>query len=306
MGFDKLPEWATRFHFDHHSPSGANRPHCLEFFDKVVARPEKMFTPANANMVCGTAVEDYCNAVVVQGLDEREAFSHALARFDQHKSPDHLPEDKDKVELFRNTPVDKKIKVDDVEIMLNGTHFELTCKHALDGLREATQGSNLVQDGRWASIELQDVELPIIGQLDFEDPGVVEMKTKWPYWKPDTKQGWGTNSLPKRPMNDHCRQVALYWKWLRNQSENVPVKIIYANTLGYRVFTNENCEELSEQSLREHLSSLRLIAKGRETLMKTATDLNHLAELITPDFSFYQWRDKPPAYLQRAKTLWGI
>jgi hypothetical protein len=153
---------------------------------------------------------------------------------------------------------------------------------------------------------MEGVELPIVGELDFEMPGVVELKTKWPYWKPDTKQGWGTNSLPAKPMKDHCRQVALYWMWLREQADNVPVKIIYANTLGYRIFTNENCDELGEQSLREHLDSLRIIAKARENLMRKADDVEDLFNLITPDFSFYQWRDKPPAYKARARQQWGV
>ena len=65
MGFDVLPDWAVKYNFTHHSPSGANRPNCLELFDKIIARPEELRSPANANMVAGTAVEDYCNAVIV-------------------------------------------------------------------------------------------------------------------------------------------------------------------------------------------------------------------------------------------------
>ncbi len=306
MGFDVLPDWAVKYNFTHHSPSGANRPNCLELFDKIIARPEELRSPANANMVAGTAVEDYCNAVIVKNQDERDAFAHALSILDAHKSPEHMPDDKDRFELFRNTPIEKKIKRDEQEIILTGTHFELVCQHALQGLREATEGANRVSDGRWVSVELESVELPFTGELDFEMPGVVELKTKWPYFKPDTKQGWGTNSLPAKPMKDHCRQVALYWKWLREQADNVPVKIVYANTLGYRVFTDENCEELQEQSLREHLDSLRMIARARETLMKTADDIETLFNLVPPDFSFYQWRDKPEAYKQRAREIWGI
>ena len=269
-----------------------------------------MYAPANANMNAGSSVEDYCSSVVVDALSESEAFAHALARLDSHQSPDHMPDDPARVELFRDTIVYQKHKKekgmkDAPPPTALGTHFELTCKHALEGIREATQGANGVVDGRRVSVDLDGVELPFVGELDYEAPYVVELKTQWPYIDSKSKQGWRTNSVPSKPKYDHCRQVALYWKWLKEAAETVPVKIVYANSLGYRVFSSDDCDELTEENLREYLDSLRIVAKARENLLRTAADKEQLFNLVMPDFSHFMWRDKPPEYLSKAKQLWG-
>ena len=302
--FDTIPDWATRFHFAAHSPSGSNRPDALELFDKIIARPEKLFTPGNSNMVGGRAVESYCSAVIVEGMNEKDAFAHALSVLDEHKHPEHMPDDESKMNLFRDLPVLEKVKGEDPRFI--GTHFELICNHALQGLKEATTGANLVEDGRWASVFLQGVQLPFKGELDFEAAGsVIELKTKWPYLAADSKQGWRTNSLPKRPTFEHTRQVALYWHWLKQSQNVVPVKLIYANTKDFRLFTNENCEELSDENLLSAIESLRVIGKAREALMARAENADALFSMIAPDYSHWMWKDKPPAYMARAKEVLG-
>lgn len=302
--FDFSPDWAIRFNYPGHSPSGTNRPTELELFDKIIARPEKLYAPGNANMVGGRAVESYCSAVVVDGMDEKEGFAHALSVLDAHVSPKHMPDDESRMNLFRDELVFEKIKGEDPQI--KGTHFELICNHALQGLREATQGANLIEDGRWCSVYLEGVLLPFIGELDFEAAGaVVELKTKWPYLAADSKQGWRTNSLPKRPTPEHTRQVALYWHWLKQSQEEVPVKLIYANTKGFIVFTNDNCEDLTEENLFRCLTSLQQVAKARESLMAASADADQLFSMVAADFSHWMWKDKPPEYMARARQVLG-
>ena len=69
--FADLPDWAERFKFWHHSPSGCNRPHDLEFFEKAVARPAKIWSPANSPMLAGTLAETHAKRVVIDGDDQR-------------------------------------------------------------------------------------------------------------------------------------------------------------------------------------------------------------------------------------------
>ena len=153
---------------------------------------------------------------------------------------------------------------------------------------------------------LEGVLLPFIGELDFEAAGaVVELKTKWPYLAADSKQGWRTNSLPKRPTPEHTRQVALYWHWLKQSQEEVPVKLIYANTKGFIVFTNDNCEDLTEENLFRCLTSLQQVAKARESLMAASADADQLFSMVAADFSHWMWKDKPPEYMARARQVLG-
>ena len=299
MGFEKLPDWATKFNFTRHSPSAVNRPDDIEIFDRVIARPAGMFAPPNCNMSAGTAVEDYVNMVLVDALAPGEAFRHALAKLDEHQHPEHLPDDKDRMDLFRNGVVMDK----DTHL---GTHFELVCKNALEGVTVATKGGNWLNDGPRISTTLDGVKLPIVGEIDFVGPTFIELKTQWPYLHPESKQGWRMNSLPARPKKDHVRQWAIYWKWLREQRDNVPGAIVYANTKGYRIFTNENCEEMSESAIRDSLDDFRRITQAREYKLAKSEDVEELLQLIAPDFSFYQWRDKPPAYISKAKQMWGF
>jgi hypothetical protein len=148
------------------------------------------------------------------------------------------------------------------------------------------------------------VELDFIGEIDVEAQGVVEIKTKWPSLSEKSKRGWNVNSLPVRPMPNHLAQCALYWKWLRQQSDNVPVKLVYANCKGFRVFDSRDCPELSEANLDLALDGLRRVASARENLMRASENVEELFNLIAPDFSHFMWQDVPPEYRQAAEQQW--
>ena len=299
-GFDTLPEWALRFNFSAHSPSGTGRPDDLEFFEKVVARPQKIFNPWPCTPHAGICVHDYVTDVVAKDMLPGEAFRNALAKFDSHKTPEHLPKDSDKSNIIR----DGQYKIPQTET--EGTVFELTCGNMLEGVREATRGANKVTEGRWVSVELEGCELPTIGQLDLETGDVIEMKSKWPHVAPTTKRGWKINSVPSKPDLNHVGQVALYWKWLREQREDVAVKIVYANCKNYRVFSSEDCPELSEASLGSALERMRLIALKREKFMEVSESRDDLFKLVAPDFTHFMWKDVSPEFRQIANQVWGL
>ena len=73
-GFDELPDWAELFNFSAHSPSGISRPNCKEFFEKVVARPAKLYAPAGCRMIAGKVAEEYAKDIVLHGDDLGDAF----------------------------------------------------------------------------------------------------------------------------------------------------------------------------------------------------------------------------------------
>ena len=301
MTSDTTPEWAKRFFFNAHSPSGANRTTCKEIFDKVIARPRKLFTPPNVTMKGGIQGEKYVRSITLEDADPAEAYRHAVSQIQEHTPQDFNPDDAAKLDIILNG----QYKSDITE--LEDTVLSLTLQHLLLGTREAIKGENKVENGPWVSVMFDDVELPYIGEIDIMTRGVVELKTQWPYIDKTGKAkcGFRINSLPSKPKPEHINQVALYWKWMRKQSENVPVTLVYANCKGYRVFSSVDCAELSEARLTQACESLRLIARTRETLMKKADNVSDLLSMIAPDFSHWMWRSEMPAYKQLAEQMWS-
>jgi len=300
VSFDKTPEWAALFNFTAHSPSGTNRPDCLEFFEKSFARPNKIRNPWPVAPHAGICVHDYVTDVVAKDVPQGEAYRHALARYDEHEPVAHIPADAEKTRIIRNA--EYQIPKTDV----TGTIFELTCANTLEGVREATAGANQITEGRWCSVELPDCELPAIGQIDLETGDVIEIKTKWPQLSSTTERGWKINSVPAKPDQAHVLQVAFYWSWLREAREHVDIKLVYANCKNFRVFSSTDCEELSEARLRSALERMRLIARKREKLMQVAENRDELFALLSPDFSSFMWKDSSPEFFIAAKKLWGM
>jgi hypothetical protein len=300
FGEDNLPIWAERFHFTHHSPSSVNRPTCLEIFEKCIARPNKIYSPPGCPLIAGTAAHQYVEQVIVDGADPGEAMRHAHSKLDEHNPQAHYPEDATKFDIIRNGQYES-----DVSEAESGV-FDLTLEHLALGAREAVAGENKVDGGQWVSVEMPGLQLPFIGQLDLQTRAVIELKTQWPYVDSTgkAKRGFKINSLPAKPKRDHVGQVALYWKWLREQSENVPVKLVYANCKSFRVFSSEDCEELTEPRLNEALEFMRSVARAREKMMSRSDTIQELLEVIVPDFGHWMWRDKTPEFKQLAEQSW--
>ena len=100
--FDTLPEWADKFNFQAHSPSGSNRPNCKEFFEKVIARPNKIFDRAGCAAQAGRVCETYAKEVLIEGVEEKEAMRNAFALFDEHEPLAHVESDRDKFNIIRD------------------------------------------------------------------------------------------------------------------------------------------------------------------------------------------------------------
>jgi len=300
--FDFLPIWAERFSFKNHSPSAASRPTGKEMFEKVIARPAKLYDFAGCPATGGKVCEEYARQVVVDGVAAGEAFRHCVSTFDEHRCLEHQPDDAIKHAMIRDA-VYTVPKSDPEE---TGTILELTASHTAEGLREATAGANIVTDGRWISSKLETNDLHHIGEMDFEaHGGEVEVKTRW-ITLTTSERGYTVRSLPKRPDPAHVQQVALYWHWLRQQSDNVPVSLIYANCIGYRIFTSADCDDLSPAKLNEALERLARIARVRENILKAATTVEELFGLVDPQFDHWMWNNVPPAYRAAAEQQWGI
>ena len=295
------PIFVNVFNVFHHSSSGANRPNDLQFMEVSIARPAKIFSLANAPMISGKLAETHTKNVLLEQQTETESFRSVLAELQAFKPLSYSEADSKKQDIILNGQYVSDETGDE------DTVFALTLKHMLMAVKEAVRGENKVVGGQWASVEMDGLELPYIGELDLMTRGVVELKTQWPFLDKakTSKRGWKVNSLPAKPKPEHVWQVALYWKWMKNKSDNVPVKLVYANCKSFRIFSSEDCEQLSDASLNDALNHLRVVAKTREKLMKKAGTVKGLLEIVMPDFGHWMWRDKSPEFKQLAEKSWG-
>jgi len=296
-----LPDWAVQHNFLNHSPSGITRPDDLEFFEKCVARPAKVFNLLPVPVTAGTIAHDYVTDIIAKEVDQAEAFRNAMARLDEYEPREWIENDDRKREIIR----DDIYQIPKTDPNISGTVFELTLEHLLQGVREATVGSNLVEEGKWASVQFDGLQLPTTGQLDLQDRGVIEMKTSWPAIAGNTKRGWKPPSLPARPRPAHVMQVAFYWRWMREKSENVPIRLVYASCRGFKVFDSAVDDELSEANLSAALDQMRKVARKREKILQVCNTRDELFEMVTPDMTHFMWNNVHPEYFKLACKIWG-
>jgi len=266
----------------HWSASACNQPTDLWAFKYIYLGERRKTLESNARMTFGIATQKGADAMVLQGEAIDEAVRHAMPKVDRHEPRSYdIERDTKAVEYYRDILAD-------------------VIRHADTGIREALEGSNLIEGEPkkplW--VEFDDVELPFMLFPDYTGVRVVDLKTRWPSHDKRAKSGWKTNSLPKAPTYPHVQQIALY-----SRATQKPPALVYANAIGYRVFTDENCEELSPASCTAALKRLAGRARAREALMRAADDRDHLFQMIEPDFSSFMW-DLSPEMLDEAREVW--
>ena len=180
-------------------------------------------------------------------------------------------------------------------------------QYAIDGVREIV-GAFPVQCEKKITTRFRHCMVEIIGYIDLfvESPcKIIELKTVWDNSHRGMKQGWASKKLPARPSNAHVSQVSVYWKALTDKGKNPEVFVVYAGKSGYVIYSQKNCESLSEDSLMKNLQQMRIQAIVRESLLGLR-GVSQMTRFVPPNFDHpYIW-EMPPEKLAEAKALWGI
>ena len=322
----KTPDWANRHgYFWHSNPSGPDGP---VFFEKAFMRPKRAwawsvlrgeaegdmllaqqiiaqsghYKDAHGNsiysdnpaMASGRAVQYYTDEVLVRQTRPYEAYEAASNLL---KSYEPMP--------WRDVAAEKLVIEHrfldryDIEGRVTkegeGTscEFGLVCANAWSGLTAAAGNDYEIEGECELFGMLPGCELPYYGKPDY-GRGRIELKTQW-----DTSVASGSpraNSLPKEIKANHLTQLAGYW-----YLSGIVPKIVYSNRLSYAVL------EPTQEQLDQALSAIILACKRRERLLKTAGTTEELLQLTDPSFGEgFDWRDRHPAIIEAAKTLWGV
>lgn len=317
MSFIKYPEWAERHNFFHHS--NPSMPDGYTLWNKCKVRADvnaawkivkkeikgdiqkaqhiiDINKNENPNMTSGVVVQEYCDDILLNGINEKEAYRNAVAKIQGFKPLEwhnvdqeaatikHRTEPKYALKTYKGEPAYRKDAEGDF------CELELVCKHALEGLREASEGINQLEGEINLFKAIPGSELQYNGRPDYHQR--IELKTKWDQMAySDSPKA---NSLPKEPIKSHLTQIAGYW----HLSGQLPT-IVYANRNTYTVF------KPSEDELRVALDFLMEACSRRERLLKVASNTEELLRLCDPQWDhMFAWKDLHPEVLSEAKKIW--
>jgi len=307
-----LLDWATRHNYLHHS-NPMSKTRCKALFDKVHIRPMisnaweivkdessdsnkkkdawailDKFDPKrnqsdNANMLAGRAVQAICDLVILNEVNFEDAYKSVkedmLLQY-QHREWDEGTDFKKYERYYEEVP--------------------LVAKNAIIGLTQALQKENkIIGETDYLGI-LPGNELPYNTKPDYARRG--DLKTKWSTIA-DTKSGWRAASLPSSlsgPFElSHLYQVAGFWA----VNGGLPPFLVYANVKDYRLFTQENSPELSNENLAKivkHIINENLVT---ERFLKVCSTKEQLFQMVTTNYRDLCWKE-PPSVLKEARKFW--
>jgi hypothetical protein len=305
MSFPTTPKWAKdKNYFWHSNPE--SRPLDVTYFDKCIIRPKvdlawqiikeetegdiylaqetiQRYDNDNANMFAGRTIQEMADKYFLEDWDQEKCIDFGSKAFNKYH-PRKWDDGKDQ----------RKLDV-------NRDEFATVFKNAIEGIKEAANhlGINKIEGESEVFANIPGLVLPYYGKPDFSKQ--IELKTKWSSVNLKSKSGSRANSLPLDPTWPHLCQVSGYWF-----EKKRPQAIVYANKLGYRTFSESNCERLSEDALTSTINYVASKCRIREGQLQKAANSIELIKLVEPDFGhFFGW-DRHPDVVEEAKQLWGF
>lgn len=262
------------------SPSQLLRPMPVWMFQYIhMTKEQRRAMKVGWNAALGTAGHGGMQAILTAGIDFDTALQQAYLSYDFHDAP-------------ASEPIEKKEKFRELlpDLINNG----------VDLLAGKFGGA---QEERKIEMELDGVEIPIIGYIDLcGEKAFCEMKTKAPRMgavKKDGTRGWTKAAMPAKPQFEHLCQVAIYQK-----ATGLEPNIAYISATDAVLFTPDNCDELQADYLAFCVDEMRARAIRRQNLLKISTDTKVLAGLLDPDFQHpFYWDEE---FIDEAKELWKV
>ena len=261
----------------HFSASQLNKPVANWLFESAyLSNEERRNIIVGEAAAFGTSVHKGIQDILCSGVDAEDAIKDALFEFDFHQA---------------NKSEEKRVKYR--EVLPDAIH---------SGVNLLSEEFTGAEEERRVELNLDGVLLPIIGYVDLCVEGrFAEVKTKAPRpsrIKADGTRGWSKGLIPKEPTWSHVLQAAIYAK-----ATGFRPCIAYVSAEGGTVFTPENTEKLSDESLSYAIEEVRRKAILRQNLLGVSEDVRVLAGLIEPDWTSFFWNEE---HLQEAKELWKV
>ena len=118
-----------------------------------------------------------------------------------------------------------------------------------------------------------------------------------------TKKGfsYSNKKAPVIPHHSHLMQISLYCECIPGSKPFIS----YASNCDYKLFTEDNCDELKPENRKKYIQQLKVYQLSWQKKLEIADgDINKLALLVPPDYSEIRkksiwWNGVPKEYMER-------
>ena len=298
------PSWLNQYRLWNHSMSQLNIPDGPWCFRYLILSPEERAKiHVGSKAFLGNRV-----AEVLQNMfsDFLYTWNH-ITKVSKKTTVEKLSLDQNieiQLEKFKNyLPNLAEDDLDQHEVNQEGFIDILT--NGIKGMQEINLSSP-VESEQGLRFKPDEQLMPTIGQTDFVDKNyVVELKCKTRrkgrVLKSTGKRNYSIVNIDK-PQNEHIDQVLFYSHVLKKK----PILLV-VNENGYKIFNEENCEQLNKDNQKYVLRRIIQTAKRRERLMQRHVETRNFHEDIEPGFNhpFYWNFDGSDKHKREAMKLWN-
>tara|TARA_R100001163_G_C5058776_1_gene195412 strand:- start:115 stop:1023 length:909 start_codon:yes stop_codon:yes gene_type:complete len=297
MENNDIPQHWLKYDLYHTSPAQSNLPNGI-WAGKYLCctQEERKQFKVKPIMVAGNAVQDGCDAAIIDKLDNDVAAREGEFQLNLHK------------EKFNEEQLIHFEKIADgmQQMVLNGIT-------ALSEIFPNYKKQKIKSENScWA--KMPGVELPMTGFIDYESKDiVVEFKSKQRGKPKELKKGGYSSakgSLPDKPQESHVKQTAFYKK-----ATNKKIFIVYVNDVvpginpktkkeekGFVIF-DESHDALNKDAIDWAWESFIRKNIIRQNIVSSSNSLTDILSKIDPEFDDPFW-DFGDEYVARCKQLW--
>lgn len=321
-----LPQYATKLGINHWSPTQGNKPDGSWLYEYgVLTQEQRRSLPGNSAMKGGIHVGEILQKYYADIIWRINPNTKKLAPIkNEYKNKDKDEIIAMEVEQFKNyEPVNDKDQekkeryMDQISELakygflaiaeIGAVNSPVTCEEQLTTSRSSHQ-------------DLLLPDLSIVMRTDMVIGGsgplpkaIYEFKTQWDRLGKIKKGGdrsFVVVKPPAAPKIGHVLQCASYSAYYNFQ---VPVYLIYICSQGYKIFSQDNCEELKQNNLKKYFQNLVNVFIRRERILSMFQDqdrdaiLSGAASMMEPFFDHpFAWSNFTPEMMLQAKKLFNI
>lgn len=322
----ELPEYATKLKINHWSPSQGNKRDGAWLYEYVVLTQEQRRSlPGNSAMKGGVCVGEILQKYYADTIWRINPSTKKLSPMkNEYKGRDKDELIKMELEQFKNyNPVDDKDqekKERYMDLISDYAKFGFLAIAEIGAVTSPVTCEEQLTTSRSSHQDLLLPDLPIVQRTDMRIDGngplphaIYEFKTQWDRIG-KTKKGGGRSFTvikpPAAPKIDHVMQCACYSAYYHFK---VPVYLIYICSQGYKIFNQDNCEELKEKNLKKYFQNMinTFIRRERIFTMHQDKDPDEIilqaASMMDPYFDHpYAWSNFTPEMMEQAKKVFNI
>ena len=320
-----LPKYATKLNINHWSPTQGNKPDGSWLYEYgVLTQEQRRSLPGNSAMKGGIHVGEILQKHYADIIWRINPNTKKLSPIkNEHKGKDKDELIAMEVEQFKNyEPVnDKDLEKKEryMDQISEVSKYGFLAIAEIGAVVSPVTCEEQLTTSRKSHSDLLLPDLPIVQRTDMaigdgpSPKAIYEFKTQWDRLgkiKKDGGRSFVVVKPPAAPKIGHVMQCACYSAYYNFKT---PVHLIYICSQGYKIFNQDNCEELKQNNLKKYFKNLVNIFMRRERILSMFEDqdregiLMNAASMMEPFFEHpFAWSNFTPEMMEQAKKLFNF